>query len=221
MREAELQVGQKGTVDWTPEPVVPDLVETLRPHVLQKAADELQGRQGHGLPAVMAGVLGAETDLAIRDREHAAIGPCDAVDIPAQVAEHLCGPLQSRFTVDNPRRRPDRLRDGEIGTCLAHQIPEEASEERGERPHRHEVGLAGRPPRGPISGDPAGWHQAMDVRMVDQSPGPGVQDTQDPDQAPHLMWVRGALDERWRRGSEQAVIQVVLVGADKRPQLLG
>jgi hypothetical protein len=65
MRQAELKLVQKRTVDRTPEPVVPDLVETLRQHVLQKAANELQCRQGHGLPAVMAGVLVAETDLAI------------------------------------------------------------------------------------------------------------------------------------------------------------
>jgi hypothetical protein len=93
MRQAELKLVQKRTVDRTPEPVVPDLVETLRQHVLEKAADELQCRQGHGLPAVMAGVLVAETDLAILDREHAAIGQGDSVDIPAQVAKHLFGPV--------------------------------------------------------------------------------------------------------------------------------
>ena len=221
MRQAALQLVQQGTVDRTPEPVVAALVETLRQHVWQQATDALQGRQGHGLPAAMAGVLVAETDRAILDREHAAMGQGDPVDRPAHVAEHLFGPVQGRLTGDDPRRRPDRRRDGEIGTGLAHQIPEAAAEEHGERPHRHEVGLAGRPPLAPISGDPAGWHQAMDVRMVDQRPGPGVQDTQDPDQAPHVMWVRGERDERWRRGSEQDVVQVFLVGAYKRPQLLG
>jgi hypothetical protein len=61
----------------------------------------------------------------------------------------------------------------------------------------------------------------MDVRVVDQSLGPGVQDTQHPDQAPHIMWVRGERDERLRRGPEQDVVQVFLVGAYKRPQLSG
>ena len=57
--------------------------------------------------------------------------------------------------------------------------------------------------------------------MVDQRPGPGVQDTQEPDQAPHIMWVRGELDKRVRRGTEQDVIEVFLVAADEVPQLLG
>jgi hypothetical protein len=57
----------------------------------------------------------------------------------------------------------------------------------------------------------------MDVRMVDQRPGPGVQDAQDPDQAPHILGVRSERDERVRRGAEQDVVQVFLVGAYKRP----
>jgi hypothetical protein len=48
MRPAELKLAQQGTVDRTPEPGVPDLVETLRQHMLQKAASTLPCRQGHG-----------------------------------------------------------------------------------------------------------------------------------------------------------------------------
>ena len=57
--------------------------------------------------------------------------------------------------------------------------------------------------------------------MVDKRPGPGVQDTQDPEQAPHILWVCGELDERVRRGTEQDVVQVFLVSTYKVPQLLG
>jgi hypothetical protein len=196
-------------------------VETLRQHVLQQAANELQRRQGHGFPAVMVGVLVAETDLAILDREHAAIGQDAPVDIPAQGAEYLFGPLQGWFTVDDPPFGPNRLGQRQIGSFLTHQIEKQSAKELREGLHRHEVSLAGRSPLGPVGGNPARWHQAMDVRMVDQSPGPGVQDTQDPDQAPYIMGVRGERDERLCRGSEQDVVQVSLVGARKRPQLLG
>ena len=85
----------------------------------------------------------------------------------------------------------------------------------------HEVGRAGRPPLGPVSGDPTGWDQAVHVRMVGQGPGPGVQHTQDPDQPADIMRVRGELDERLGRGAEQDVVEVLLVAADERPQLVG
>jgi len=129
-RQPELQLVQKGTVDRTPQPVVADLVEALREHVWQNAADALQGRQGHGLPAVLSGVLVAEKDRPILDREKTAIGQRHAVDRPAHGAEHRFGPVHGRFAVHDPRCRPDRLRDGEIRTFLAHEIPQETSEER-------------------------------------------------------------------------------------------
>ena len=121
-REPELQLVQQRTVNRTPQSVVADLVEALRQHVLQKSADKFQGRQSHGLPTVMAGVLVAETDLSILDREQTAIGQCNSMNIPASVAEDLFGPVHGRFTVDHPRCRPDRLRDGKIGTFRVRQI---------------------------------------------------------------------------------------------------
>jgi hypothetical protein len=39
-------------------------MEPLGHHMLEKATDELMGGQGHGLPALVLGVLVAEADLA-------------------------------------------------------------------------------------------------------------------------------------------------------------
>ena len=72
----------------------------------------------------------------------------------------------------------------QLGALLRHESSEEPSEELGERPHRHEVGLAGRLPLRPVTGDPTGRDQAVDVRRVDQRPGPGVQDAEDTKQPP-------------------------------------
>jgi hypothetical protein len=91
----------------------------------------------------------------------------------------------------------------------------------GERPHGHEGGRADRPPRGPIRGEPTGGHQAVDGRMVDAGSRPGVQDTPDPDETTDVMRVRGERDARGRRGAAPAVVQVLLGGADTRPQRLG
>ena len=38
--QRELELVQEGTMDGTPQPIVPDLVEALGPYVLQTAADK-------------------------------------------------------------------------------------------------------------------------------------------------------------------------------------
>jgi hypothetical protein len=118
------------------------------------------------------------------------------------VAQHCLGNVQS-------------------GALLTPESSEEPAEELGERPYRHKVGLAGRLPRRPVTGDPTGRDQAVDVRMVDQRPGPGGQNAADTHQPPHIMRVRGQLDECLRRGPEPDVVEVLLVAADERSPRLG
>ena len=81
--QPELELVQKGTMDGTPQPIVPDFVEPLGQHMLQKAAHARQHWQGHGLPALVLRILIAEADVTILDREQPAIGQRDPVNIPA------------------------------------------------------------------------------------------------------------------------------------------
>jgi hypothetical protein len=73
-RQAELELVQEGTMAWTPQPIVADVVEPLGQHMLEKATDALLGRQGHGLPALVLSILIAEADVTVLDREQPAIG---------------------------------------------------------------------------------------------------------------------------------------------------
>ena len=208
-------------MSWTPQPIVPDLVEASGPHVRQKAADTLLGREGHGVPPMGPGVHIAKADLALVDGEHAGVGQGDAMDLSAQVVEHVFRALHSRLTIDDPVGGPDRLGKVQIGALLVYQGTEPTAEHFREGPDRHEVRLASRPPLVVVSRDPTGWHQTVHVWMVGEGPGPGVQHTQNPDQAPHVMRVRGTREERLSRRSDQDVVSVVLVLADELPQLLG
>jgi hypothetical protein len=56
-------------MDRTPQPIGADCVEPLGQHMLEKATNELMGRQGHSLPALVLGVLVAEGDVVIFDGE--------------------------------------------------------------------------------------------------------------------------------------------------------
>jgi hypothetical protein len=57
--------------------------------------------------------------------------------------------------------------------------------------------------------------------MIDEGPGPGVEDAENADESPDIMWVCGELDERLGRGAQQHVVQVFLVAADEFVELLG
>jgi hypothetical protein len=211
---------QEGTMDGTPQPVVPDLVEPLGQHMRQKTAHELQRWQGHGLPALVLSILIAEADVTILDREQPAIGQCDPVNITAQVVQNPLRALQGRFAGDDPALGPHRLRYGQVRPFLTHQRPKHPAKELREGVNGHQIGPAGWLPRGPIGGDPAGWGAAVHVRMGGEGTGPGVQPTEAPDQPTDIMRLGRELDERLGRGAKQAVVPVLLMPPDELPQLL-
>jgi len=186
----------------TPQARVPDLVEALGQHVLQEAADELHCRQGHRLPAVVSGVLIAETDLAILDGEHAAMGQRDPVDVPAEVVQDLLRALDGRFAVDDLPLGPDHLGDRQVGPFLTHQVHTQPAKACREGVDGHQVGGATGLPLASIGGDAARRDEAVHVRMVGQRARSGVEHTQDPDETPDIVRVRGELEGRVRRGAE-------------------
>jgi hypothetical protein len=105
-----LEVGQEGSVDGTPQPIVADVVEPLGQHMREKAPDALWGGQGHRPPALGLGVLVAEADVVVLEGENPVIRQRDPVDIPAQVVEDLFCALKGRLAVDDPPLGPDGFR---------------------------------------------------------------------------------------------------------------
>jgi hypothetical protein len=66
-REQELELVEEGPMAGTPQPIVADFVEPLGQRMWQKAAHALQRWQGHGLPALVLGILIAEAHVAVLD----------------------------------------------------------------------------------------------------------------------------------------------------------
>jgi hypothetical protein len=120
--QAELKVVQERTMDRTPQSIVADVVQALGQYMLEQAADELIGGQGHDPPALVLGVLVAEAHLAFCDREETMVGQGDAVDIPAQVVQDLLSTLHRRVAIDHPSLGPDRFGQRQVRACLTYQI---------------------------------------------------------------------------------------------------
>src|SRR5919108_4360675 len=127
-------------MDGTPQPIVADFVEPLGQHMLQKAANELQRWQGHGLPALVLGILIAEAHVAVLDRENPAIGQRNPVDISPQVLQDWLGAVHGGFAVDHPPSGPDRFRNGQVGPFLMYELPKQSAKELGESLDGYQVG---------------------------------------------------------------------------------
>ena len=84
---------------------------------------------------------------------------------------------------------------------LLEQAQQLAAEDLGEDAHGQEEVPAGRDPAGVVEGEPPAGDDAVDVRMVEQLLGPGVQDGGEADRRAEAS--AGDCVERLGRGGEQ------------------
>jgi len=77
-------------------------VECLGQDVLEKASDEFECRQGHGLAGMVFVGGEAKGNLSIMDGDDAVVGDGDSVHVARQVLKDFLRPLDGRFAVDDP-----------------------------------------------------------------------------------------------------------------------
>ena len=216
-----LALGQEGTRDGTPQPIVPDRVDAWGPHVRPAAAETRLGWEGHGVPTSGLSVLRAQAALASRQGAPAVVGEREAGDRAAQVRPDVRGALPSRLAGAHPPGGPDRLGQRQSGAVRTPQIETPSAHERREGRDRPQGGRTGGPPRGSVSGDSTSGDQAVDVRLVGQGPGPGVPHPPPPHQTAHSMRVRSTCDARWGRCPEQDSVAVLWRLTDALPTRVG
>ena len=77
--------------------------KALRNHVEQEAADKFMGLEGHGLfPVVIFAVAVTEGDFTVMGRKNPIIGQRHAMDVAAEVVEHMDGRAERFFGIDDP-----------------------------------------------------------------------------------------------------------------------
>lgn len=92
------------------EAVVPDAMEAVRQCVEQEPADELVCREGHDVrPGMVAVILPAESDLAVRQADKACIGDRDAMRVAAEIGQHLFRAAEGWFGIDDPLDPPQLI----------------------------------------------------------------------------------------------------------------
>ncbi len=107
-----------------------DAVEAARQHVQEKAADELVGRERHGLEPVAAFdpiVLPLECDALVVQLHEPGVRDRDAVGVAGEIGEHGLRPGERPLGIDDPFRSAQRREDGVEGGFVGE--PREVAEE--------------------------------------------------------------------------------------------
>ena len=77
--------------------------EAFRQHMQEETPDELVGSECHFAFRVGVAVIPpVKPDLVVIKRNQSMIGDGDPVGVAAQVTEHLFGPTEGRFDIDDP-----------------------------------------------------------------------------------------------------------------------
>ncbi len=187
-------------------------VEGARQHMQEKAADELVGRERHGLEPVAAFdpiVLPLEGDALVVQRREPGVRDRDAVGVAGEIGEHGLRPGERPLGVDHPFGAAQRRERGVEGALLAEgrevteedeaagrmqaasPVEEEPAEKTRQHPHgQEEAGLAGDPAR-TVRRQAAAGNDDVDVGMVGQRRAPGVQHGGEADARAQMLRVGG------------------------------
>jgi len=193
--------------------VATDPNEPLGQGVQEEPADELEGIEAHHpettAPCV---VLVTERDDPVLEGQQPVIGDGDAVRVTSQVLQHPPRAAERRFGIDDPlgaaglgdqaleRRRMGQVLEGPMEAepfvveGALEQSEELAPEQATEDPDgEKEVGGRGYP-AGPIWGQAAGGHHAVDVGVVMKVLAPGMEHGEEPDLGPKVAGIGSDLE---------------------------
>ena len=167
------------------------------------------------------------------------IGNGDAVDVGAEITQHLIGSPEGWFAIDHPvaSEKLAEKTSEQLGLSEALQeavelelsgspdlfqcVPEFPAEDLAENCFREkEIVTMGPHPAGVIGRQAAGRHDAVNVGMMLQLLVPGVQDTEEADLGAEALWVCGDLQKCLSAAAEQQAIDDVLVLKSERPQVV-
>jgi hypothetical protein len=194
--EPQTGSGRESALGGVPQAEVADLVQAFGQNVLHEPTDELFTRDPAGAPAVGFALLVAERHGLVVEADNSVIGDGHAEDVAGQVIQDRLLTFTPGGAVDNPGLRPRRRGQDQVGTSLLERGPELAAHELGQGLDRDAEVLARRMPRVAVVGDAAARDQAMDMGVIEQLRGPGMQHREHADGGADETGIAGEFDDR-------------------------
>jgi hypothetical protein len=163
------------------EAVVADLDKAFGQDMLEEAGEKNGRWQGGDLLLAGLAVTELEADLAVVETEEAAVGEGEAVDVRSEVLENGKA-VTGRAAIDYPILFPDVAGSEGEEVGLFQGVTELGAEEGGQSGGRQEEVFFREAPAS-FGGDTAAGDEAVEMRVIAQVTGPGLQDSHHADLA--------------------------------------
>ena len=230
MQQLPAEGQQSGAAAIGEEAEVADADEAAGEQMQQEAAHELLSGQGHeSLPVAVCRVTPAEGDVAIIECNESGVGDGDAMGVCAEITERVFGSAEGAFGVDDPVVTVEGSQPGAKGTRIVQMFEvaveaevagvegsleagdELAAEDATEHTDGQKEAVGRTDPSGMVGSQSAGSHDAMYMRMEQQSLIPGVQHAEEADLGAQVARIARDLEQRLGAGMEQQVEDNLLV----------
>ncbi len=185
--------------------------------------EETLRREPHGSSLAAAAVPVAEGDEAAVVVEDALGTEGGAINVSGEVLEGRLTPADGSH-VGHPIDRPDLAGDleEELGMVLLKGLLEPCAQAHRQRSLGQEIGgVLGTQPAQAIDGQTTGGHDAMNVRMKAQIPGPGLKHRQQTQLSAEIFVMTPDVEQSPGAVAKQQVVKELLIGADEDAQLAG
>jgi hypothetical protein len=200
-----------------------DAMQAAQGDMLEEAAQELVGGQGHGSARAVAAAAVGEGDGAVVASGDGFVGERGAMDVAGEVVEHG-GRARDGLGEDDPALVPGNDGQAQLGHCIACEREEATAEALGQCGLGHEEGLIARGRHEPglsIGGEAASGDEQVDVRVPLEGASPGVQDSESTDAPAQPARIGAERRERVERGAEEGAEQSALMLAYRATELGG
>jgi len=168
-----LELLQSGSLLGPEEAIVADLLEAVGQDMLQKAADELRGREGGEFLSFGLAILITKSDLAVLEFEDPVVAEGHAEDIGGEIFQ---GGLAAadRLTINDPILVPDLREHLGVEGSFLEGVAELSAEDFAQSLDGHqEAGVFGWEPLA-LGRKATGGDEVVDVGMVAEIAGPGL-----------------------------------------------
>jgi hypothetical protein len=104
-------------------------VDPTRENVLEETPNEFAGVEGHDSRFPRVGIPVPKGHLSVFDREKAAVGEGNSMDVAAEIFQDFLRALDGRFTVNHPVLLPQGRRQLDLGELPSDVIEDHAAKE--------------------------------------------------------------------------------------------
>jgi hypothetical protein len=219
--EQELKTAQGSALGRVQQTEGADAMQAARGDMLEEAAQELVGGQGHVLAEAVAVAAVGEGDGALVAGGDGLVAESSTMDVASEVVEHDGG-ARDGLGEDDPALVPGDVGQAQLGDRSAGEREEATAEAFGQRVNVHEEGLFARrrlQPSPTIGSEAATGHEQVDVRVPLEGASPGVEDGERADVTTEPARIGAERREGVERGAEEGAEQSALMLAHGAAQL--